>query len=97
LLDILKSVNFSFSEYGNFNIFLPWAELKTGLYRWNGDYSQIKNATAGFAIQITPSLNFEFGRIKGDHPPEALDKSPDRKEPESALALVLYLYLGLAY
>jgi hypothetical protein len=27
------------------------------------------------------------------HPPEALDKSPDRKEPESALALVLYLYL----
>jgi hypothetical protein len=32
--------------------FLPWAQLKTGLYRWNGDYSQIKNATAGFAIQI---------------------------------------------
>jgi hypothetical protein len=23
-------------------------------------------ATAGFAIQITPSLNFEFGRRKGD-------------------------------
>jgi hypothetical protein len=43
--------------------FLPWAELKTGLYRWNGDYSQIKNATAGFAIQITPSLNFRCNAL----------------------------------
>ncbi|WP_180324165.1 inverse autotransporter beta domain-containing protein, partial [bacterium endosymbiont of Bathymodiolus sp. 5 South] len=46
--------------------FLPWARLKTGLYRWNSDYSQIKTATGGLGIQITPSLSLEFGRRKGD-------------------------------
>jgi hypothetical protein len=83
--------------------FLSWAKLQTGFYEWSGKQSKIKNTTAGFAIQITPSLSLEFGRRKGDTLTNnyasltPLDKSPDRKEPESALALVLYLYLGLAY
>jgi hypothetical protein len=44
--------------------FLSWAKLQTGFYEWSGKQSKIKNTTAGFAIQITPSLSLEFGRRK---------------------------------
>jgi hypothetical protein len=43
--------------------FLPWAKIKTAIYRWNSDDgSDIKNSILGVNIQITQSISFEFGK-----------------------------------